>query len=652
MAADAEIVLKFKAEIEEALNQIKELQKALSDMKDSGGAFGGSAEESERVSELQAQLSAYVSKVQELQAAYDSLKASGGAANEQALAQIKELSGELETAKKQINGLVDKILELQVENNKLKETAKETGKEIERTGEAGMRSYRSLRSIIGKFITDLARGKVNIQEMGTALKGLAYSTVVLGAIQLAMEGIHAATKAVTDALGANAKAAEEAAERAQSALGAAEAAATRAAEEVVKLKKEMAAQAEHDALKQAIAEQTEGYREQLRIVQEKMATLQGEAELEAHQRAMRESADKHAYAMQKLELDIRLARNEITKEEYARAKAELDFNQKMQESANKLADAKAKQAKEAKAAAAYEKEFAAAQAEADQLAADRGRYTSDSELKIQEKILEQRKAERDKISAQIDALAAEQRSIGAKGATWNPFEAYNDWKRGGEIDSGMAHLFERLEEANAQLKKTQQATEAARQSNQEYQKTSAALENATKNAEELRKKTEATKKAAQEARTAYSMLQETVSQQDAQAFELYGAQTRLTSAKREQKARDGADKSRAKDAREREKLSAEIEKLTRNAAEAAGTMGDVKDDQRAVEAVNSFLDKNADAVRRYGLDMGRLLDVAGRLRDWQTAQGSLVDKLEARLAKLEQDVKSGAQRSRNAAKNS
>lgn len=618
MAADAEIVLKFKAEIEEALKQVKALQDALSKLNAEGG-FSGEGE-SEKVEELQAQLSGYVAKVQELQAAYNSLKESGGEANAQALEQIKALSGELEDAQRKINGLVDKILVLQVENNKLKETVKEVGKTTATTTENSVKAYRSLRSIVGKFITDLARGKIEVQALGVALKGLAYSTVVLGAIQLAMEGINLAVQAVTESFKEDeeaARAAAEAIEESQKNVQSAIRESERAADDLAKaLEKESL---RRDA--EAVAEQ---FAAQRKDAEGTLAAINEQAAAEQRMRALNARGEEREIEIQRLKLENDLISERISKEDYQRKLVKLEEQRQILQLRQKEAEAAAEEDR----ANAAVNELMRARAEANKAVQDAKR---EFERLDRPEVERQRRSNLEVASEEMNAARIKLGYATTEEEQADAMAAYEEARKA-------------WEDAHEAWVNATDPAEYARAENKlkEAQKSFQALDSMLKNAQ----------KAQQNAATA----RDTVMRQSAQDMDVNrrSAELKLANidARQDARAREQARKAEAKDAREREKLSAEIEKLTRNAAEAAGTMGDVKDDQRAVEAVNSFLDKNADAVQRYGLDMGRLLDVAGRLRDWQTTQGSLVDRLESRLAKLEQDVKSGAQRAKNQAKNS
>lgn len=329
MAADAEVKLNFTASIEQARAAIAEVSAAMEKLQATGGVMR--PEDAALMNEMQGQLAAYKARVDELDAAYRALQASGGEANTAALEQIKELQQEVETLTKQQNALVDKVVSLQVENNKLKGGVQEVGKETEKAGDGGVKVVRSMRGVVANFIRDLARGKLAVRELGVALKGLAYSTVVLGAIQLAMDGIIWAWEGIKSMFTESKEemqAAEEAAKRAQEELDKANKAAADAERKYKEFQEKIKNDESTARLKTQIEDIAAAYKK-MRDEQEKIFGLaQLQAELENRKVQDKAEQEMHEITLQRLELKRKKLLGEISESGYDKAAARLDLREK------------------------------------------------------------------------------------------------------------------------------------------------------------------------------------------------------------------------------------------------------------------------------------------------------------------------------------
>lgn len=127
--ADKEVTIKVSADTAQAKANLSELGEKMKQLGKGGAggdttapAGGITAEQADLLNKMQAQLVAYNAKVDELRAAYDRLANSTSGASSKSSESLKALEGEVEVLKKQQSALVDKVLELQVENNRLRDT--------------------------------------------------------------------------------------------------------------------------------------------------------------------------------------------------------------------------------------------------------------------------------------------------------------------------------------------------------------------------------------------------------------------------------------------------------------------------------------------------------------------------------------------------
>lgn len=126
--ADKEVTIKVSADTAPAKANLSELEGQMKQLGQNGGsgdttapAGGITAEQADLLNKMQAQLLAYKTQVDELRAAYERLANSTSGASSKSSESLKALEAEVEVLKKQQNALVDKVLELQVENNRLRD---------------------------------------------------------------------------------------------------------------------------------------------------------------------------------------------------------------------------------------------------------------------------------------------------------------------------------------------------------------------------------------------------------------------------------------------------------------------------------------------------------------------------------------------------
>lgn len=231
MASDAEITLKFRAEIQEALKAIRMLREEIEKIKAAGGFL--SPEDMELISEMKTKLDEYTRTVRELQIEYYRLQQRSGEMSAEFIAQVTNLRKQLIELQDQMSNLNDKLADQGVQIDNLKKKVKELQDGHKKAEDNGVNAYSSLRTAIGHFIVNLAKGKLAVNELGMALKGLAYSTVILAAISAAMDGLRLAWNAIKGVFGQSEEAMEEAKRKAEE------------AEEQLKQTKEAAVQADN-----------------------------------------------------------------------------------------------------------------------------------------------------------------------------------------------------------------------------------------------------------------------------------------------------------------------------------------------------------------------------------------------------------------------
>ena len=325
MATDAEITLKFTAEIQEALKAIRMLRDEIEKIKAAGGFL--SPEDMELISEMKAKLDEYTRTVRELQIEYYRLQQRSGEMSAEFIAQTTNLRQQIIETQRQVSKLTEKY----EKQGKVVESLKKRVKDLEdghkRTEDNGIHAYRSLRTAVGHFIISLTKGKLAVKELGIALKGLAYSSVILGAIQLAMDGIMWAWKGIKSLFTESKEemdAAEDAAKRAQKELDNAKREAERAAEEVRKLKEKLAEKKEAETLKETLKDITKEYETQRTAVEDTLAALKEQAQVKARERAAEAAQRTGELDMELLGLEERFVTGDIDKRNYVIQKADIE----------------------------------------------------------------------------------------------------------------------------------------------------------------------------------------------------------------------------------------------------------------------------------------------------------------------------------------
>lgn len=329
MATDAEITLKFTAEIQEALKAIRMLRDEIEKIKAAGGFL--SPEDMELISEMKAKLDEYTRTVRELQIEYYRLQQRSGEMSAEFIAQVTNLRKQLIELQDQMSNLNDKLADQGVQIDKLKKKVKELQDSHKKTEDNGVHAYRSLRTAIGHFIVNLAKGKLAVNELGLALKGLAYSTVILAAIQAAMDGLRLAWDAIKGVFGQSEEAMEEAkrkAEEAEEQLKQTKDAAIEAENAVREAKRELANEDEQNALKQMIDESIISLREEKRLADDLLDTINKQAEAEAVKRALAAEQERHEFAMKRLQLDRQRIQRKLDDAQYRVAVEQLDFQER------------------------------------------------------------------------------------------------------------------------------------------------------------------------------------------------------------------------------------------------------------------------------------------------------------------------------------
>lgn len=608
MAADAEVKLNFTASIEQARAAIAEISAAMEKLQATGGVMR--PEDAALMNEMQSQLAAYKARVDELDAAYRALQASGGEANTAALEQIKELQQEVETLTKQQNALVDKVLELQVENNKLKGGVQEVGKEAEKAGDGGVRVTRSLRGAIANFVRDLARGKLAVRELGVALKGLAYSTVVLGAIQLAMEGIMWAWEGIKSMFGQSEeemKAAQDAAEKAREELDKARAEAERAADEVQRLKEKLAEKEQAEALKTTLASITAEYVAQRDAVNATLAAVKEQAQVKARERALEAAQRTGELDMELLNLEERFASGDVGKRDYIVQKADIE-KRKREEQRNAAVDS----AEIAKDAAEAERDRL--RAELDDSRAEVGRLAT-----MLAKMTRPEQAELEQ--AKLEELETKLEQLKKEPAVYNSETGeFNDHK--GEILALMDEIETQKGVAAAAAKSAKQYQDVARRLDEE-RKTAAGLEKTAKAAEE----------GARRANDALGATLRRTAMEGGQDDRMTGKRVDIELAKIARDEKTKAEKKAKKPAKVSGELKKAVKQIIKDAKKAYNTDTDQSDDEDVMRAVAELLRDKGSEMSGYKDGLKELLTVCSMLK----VKG---DSNSAEMARIRTEIKS------------
>lgn len=585
--ADAEVKLNFTAQVEQARAAIAEIAAAMEKLKATGGVMR--PEDAALLNEMQGQLVAYKARLDELSAEYRKLQASGGEANEFALAQIKELQEQVAALTKQQGDLVDKIVSLQVENNKLKDGVQETASVTEKAGQGGVRVTRSLRGVIAGFVKDLVQGKASVRELGLALSGLAKSTGILFAIDLAVRAITAGFGLLKDALFGTEEEAEALKEAISDAAEASKEAADKMQEAFKRAHDEEAAKKAKEDAAQLSAE----YERQAAALKASADEAQRVAKAEANARALKASAEDHAVAMKRLELDTQLADGKITQKQYRDALLALD-----EEKAKMQARRTREQA---------DADFKAAQNELDLANQERDNAReawADAQKKLDTMVTPERIEQQKNLIASLEAaLKRVKLDIKENGITDANLTAK------GEIERQLSEARDKLANFG--------------NSDVEYKAVKAEVD-------DLRKRLDAAIKAqrAAEARNGASYQDRgfkyaQADQQERQAADLRGARAELNA---------------VRDRAEVRSLRGKMAKLVQDAQRAAKTDDDTKDDAAAFRAISDFIKKQGDEVAQYGVNVKALIAVCDKLNLGANSSKSRISALEREIKALQRKV--------------
>lgn len=196
--------------------------------------------------------------------------------------------------------------------NETRAAYREVAQASEEAGAAGVRTYTTLRGAVGNFIKSLFAGKLAVRELGMALKALAYSSVILGAIQLAMDGIMWAWEKLKELIGITGDESEKAGEKMEKAAQRAQRAVEDCTRAIENLKK-----AQEEASKTKIRDEVaEGYRKEAEAAKEAEQAIKAKhaAEVEARKEEAREIS--HKLEMEAKELEWQKEMGEISEEKY------------------------------------------------------------------------------------------------------------------------------------------------------------------------------------------------------------------------------------------------------------------------------------------------------------------------------------------------
>lgn len=608
--ADAEVKLNFTAQVEQARAAIAEIAAAMEKIQGSGGFMR--PEDAALLNEMQGQLAAYKARLDELSAAYDRLKSSGGEANGRALVQIKELQEEVARLTKVQDDLLKKVVDLQVANNELKGAAAGVSAETEKAGRDGVRVVRSMRGAVANFIRDLARGKLAVRELGLALKGLMYSTVVLGAIQLAMEGIGWAWEKIKDVFGYSKEemeAAEEAAKKAQEELAEAKKEAEAAADEVQRLKEKLAEKEAAETLKKTLAAITAEYVAQRDAVDATLAAVKEQAQVKARERAAEAAAKTGELDMELLGLEERFVAGDIDKRDYIVQKAEIEKRKREEARVAEVDAAEIERDAAAARTKAAKSELKNAQDRVTDEATKLAKMTSPEQAEIEQ--------------AKLEELETKLKQLKEEPDVYDP--------KTGKLIDHRGEILALMDEIETQKGVADAAAKSARQ----YQETARRLEEERKTAEKLEKDADAAVKAEQKANAALTETLARTSREGGLDDRMTGKRVDIEIAKIDKEEKTKGDTKRGQ-------LQAKLDKLVGDVQMAADTQDDLDDDARAVDAVDKFVTANAEAMRRYGVDVSRLISLTDKLRLIQADDQRQMNSIRSRLDALERDVQRNA----------
>lgn len=339
MAADAEVKLNFAADINDAAKQLETLKELiewvaedLSVIERKSKEFGPFPPETiDMIRSMSEEVERMRAQYDTLQKQFASLQASHGTMSEHFLEELqavqKALREQIEYTKEQGKQIKDLNALVEKQGEKIDELRKRN----KRTTDDGIKGYTSLRTALTRFITQLAKGKVAIGELAVALKGLAYSSVILGAVQLAMDGIMWAWEGIKSMFTESKEemeAAEEAAKRAQEELDKANKAAADAERKYKEFQEKIKNDESTARLKTQIEDIAAAYKK-MRDEQEKIFGLaQLQAELENRKVQDKAEQEMHEITLQRLELKRKKLLGEISESGYDKAAARLDLREK------------------------------------------------------------------------------------------------------------------------------------------------------------------------------------------------------------------------------------------------------------------------------------------------------------------------------------
>lgn len=339
MAADAEVKLNFAADINDAAKQLETLKELiewvaedLSVIERKSKEFGPFPPETiDMIRSMSEEVERMRAQYDTLQKQFASLQASHGTMSEHFLEELqavqKALREQIEYTKEQGKQIKDLNTLVEKQGEKIDELRKRN----KRTTDDGIKGYTSLRTALTRFITQLAKGKVAIGELAVALKGLAYSSVILGAVQLAMDGIMWAWEGIKSMFTESKEemqAAEEAAKRAQEELDKANKAAADAERKYKEFQEKIKNDESTARLKTQIENIAAAYKK-MRDEQEKIFGLaQLQAELENRKVQDKAEQEMHEITLQRLELKRKKLLGEISESGYDKAAARLDLREK------------------------------------------------------------------------------------------------------------------------------------------------------------------------------------------------------------------------------------------------------------------------------------------------------------------------------------
>lgn len=664
--ADAEVKLNFTAEIKEAENQLKTLRELidwvaedLSIIVSKSKEFGPfSPETVDSVRVMSEELERMRGQYDMLQQQFKALQESSSTMSVHFIEELAEwkkaLQEQIEFTREQSKQIKELNQHIDEQNDKIEKQGdriKELEKKTKDSHRTGINGYRSLRSVVGDFIVQLFKGKVAVGELGVALKGLAYSTVVLGAIQLAMDGIGWAWKGIKSLFGQSKEemqAAEEAAKRAQEELDKAKGEAEKAAEEVQQLKKKLAEKEEAEALKETLAGITAEYVAQRDAANSTLAALKEQAQVKARERALEAAQRTGELDMELLNLEERFASGDVGKRDYIVQKA--DIEKRKRDEARVAAVDSAEIAKDAAEAERdrLRAELAESRKREASLLGELGKYSSPDESEIAAGEYNKTRMRRKDFEAQMDKARGDfyqkYGSLGeidenGKFVYKRSFDEFLQENAGlmfsqDEFDEQLKHvnyLTGKVSELREREKTQKNAADAAAKGAKQYQVVARRLDEERKTAAGLEKTAKTAEDGARRANDALGATLRRTAMEGGQDDRLTDkrVQMQLAAVDRDEAAKRKAEQERAEKAR----LKNRVSELLQDARTAAGTKGDAEDDAAAFRAISNFLKKQGDEVEQYGVNVKALIAVCEKLN-----MGA--DKSQGRIKALERDLKS------------